>query len=89
MDKELEAWKTENIKQTQLVEEEERLTEQSLQPFYSKMNELDIQIKEQLAKINATKAKLSENDISIHQMLCIHKIIFLKLYFYFILFFSK
>jgi len=69
MDKELEHWKAENIKQTQLVEEEERMTEQSLQPFYAKMGELDIQIKEQLAKINSTKAKLIENDRSIHQML--------------------
>eukprot|EP00026_Physarum_polycephalum_P000330 Phypoly_transcript_00330.p2 GENE.Phypoly_transcript_00330~~Phypoly_transcript_00330.p2 ORF type:complete len:604 (+),score=213.80 Phypoly_transcript_00330:151-1962(+) len=69
MDKELESWKAENIKQTQLVEEEERLTEQSLQPFYAKMNELDIQIKEQLAKINSTKAKMSENDAAINQML--------------------
>ena len=71
MDKELELWKSENIKQTQLVEEEERTTEQSLQPFYTKMNDLDIQIKEQLARINSTKAKLIENDRSIHQMLCI------------------
>lgn len=71
MDKELELWKSENIKQTQLAEEEERLTEQSLQPFYTKLNDLDIQIKEQLAKINAAKAKLIENDRSVHQMLCI------------------
>lgn len=69
MDKELEMWKAENIKQTQLAEEEERLTEQSLQPFYTKLHDLDIQIKEQLAKINAAKAKLIENDRSIHQML--------------------
>jgi hypothetical protein len=39
MDKELEVWKAENIKQTQLAEEEERLTEQSLQPFYTKARE--------------------------------------------------
>ncbi len=74
MDKELEMLKAENIKQTQLAEEEERLTEQSLQPFYSKLNELDQQIKEQLGKINNTKAKLIENDRAIAQMLCIPRV---------------
>lgn len=86
MDKELESWKNENIKQTQLVEEEERSTEQSLQPFYTKMNDLDIQIKDQLSKINATKAKLIENDRAIHQMLCIFSFSFF-LYLLFCFFF--
>eukprot|EP01113_Clastostelium_recurvatum_P049765 TRINITY_DN9277_c0_g1_i1.p1 TRINITY_DN9277_c0_g1~~TRINITY_DN9277_c0_g1_i1.p1 ORF type:complete len:275 (+),score=103.65 TRINITY_DN9277_c0_g1_i1:106-825(+) len=69
MDKELEFWKEDSIKQSQKLEDELRVTEQSLQPFLNKLQELELQVKEQRNKINQQKAKLHENDSRIQELL--------------------
>jgi hypothetical protein len=69
MSKELTKWKDESNKQQAILEEESRLTEQSLQPMYQKLNELDQQIKDIVIKINGVKSAVVRNDIGISKML--------------------
>lgn len=46
-----------------------RLTEQSLQPMYTQLNDLDSAIKEQLLKINSLKANILKNEETIQAMM--------------------
>lgn len=69
MSKELQKWKEESSKQQAILEEEARITEQSLQPMHQKLHDLDQQIREIMVKTNGVKASVVRNDVGIAKML--------------------
>lgn len=69
MNKELESWKGEYRRNVELMEEESKATEESLQPLQLQLVEVTQQVEEQIKKINGVKANISKNDLRIQQLL--------------------
>lgn len=69
MNKELEQWKAEYRRNVELMEEESKSTEESLQPLNMQLMEVDQQVEEMVKKINAVQANISKNDARVAQLL--------------------
>jgi TRAF3-interacting protein 1 len=69
MTKELDKWRAEVATQQVKLDEEKRITDQSLRPLNDKLTELDQSIKDILLKINTAKANVEKNDEFITKML--------------------
>jgi len=68
MSKELDHWQNEYRSKTEALERERKITEEETQPLRLRLLELEEEVKEQVAKINSMKAKISKNDQKIDQV---------------------
>ena len=69
MNKELESWKMEYRKAQSKRDEQVRETEETLQPLYDKLAELEETIKETQMKVVNKKAQINKNDRVIKDLL--------------------
>eukprot|EP00638_Chattonella_subsalsa_P013319 CAMPEP_0117792410 /NCGR_PEP_ID=MMETSP0948-20121206/9421_1 /TAXON_ID=44440 /ORGANISM="Chattonella subsalsa, Strain CCMP2191" /LENGTH=677 /DNA_ID=CAMNT_0005622619 /DNA_START=115 /DNA_END=2148 /DNA_ORIENTATION=+ len=69
MNTELERWSADYRRKTEVLEEEQKETEDSLQPLRLQLLEVTEQIKEQIQKINGVKSNIAKNDDRIKQLL--------------------
>lgn len=69
MSKEYEYWRRESLACQSKLEEQQKITEEVIQPLQDQQAELEEKIKEQMAKINAIKSQIMHNDISIQNLL--------------------
>eukprot|EP00639_Heterosigma_akashiwo_P021269 CAMPEP_0206406752 /NCGR_PEP_ID=MMETSP0294-20121207/30018_1 /ASSEMBLY_ACC=CAM_ASM_000327 /TAXON_ID=39354 /ORGANISM="Heterosigma akashiwo, Strain CCMP2393" /LENGTH=260 /DNA_ID=CAMNT_0053865635 /DNA_START=1 /DNA_END=783 /DNA_ORIENTATION=+ len=69
MSTELERWAADHRRKTEVLEEEQKETEESLQPLRLTLLEVTEQIKEQIQKINGVKANIARNDERIRSLL--------------------
>lgn len=69
MSKEYEYWRKESQACQSKLEEQQKITEEVIQPLQDQQAELEEKIREQLAKINALKSQIMHNDISIQNLL--------------------
>ena len=69
MNKEFDHWRKESLScQTQLAEQQ-KITEQVIQPLQDQLAELEERIREQEAKVNSTKSQIMRNDITVQNLL--------------------
>lgn len=69
MSKEYEYWRRESLSCQSKLEEQQRITEEVVQPLQDNLAEIEEKIREQLSKINAIKSQIMHNDISIQNLL--------------------
>ena len=69
MGKEFEYWRKESVACQSKLEEQQRITEEVVQPLHDSLADIEEKIREQQAKINATKSQIMHNDISIQNLL--------------------
>ena len=69
MSKEYEYWRRESTSCQSKLEEQQKITEEVIQPLQDQLAELEERIKEQHSKINAIKSQIMHNDISIQNLL--------------------
>lgn len=69
MSKEYEYWRRESQSCQAKLEEQQRITEEVVQPLQDQLADVEEKIKEQQAKINAIKSQIMHNDISIQNLL--------------------
>jgi TRAF3-interacting protein 1 len=65
MSKEYEYWRRESLQCQSRLEEQQKITEEVVQPLQDQLAETEEKIREQQAKINAIKSQIMHNDISI------------------------
>eukprot|EP00995_Heteronema_vittatum_P009987 NODE_5384_length_512_cov_160.043197_g4002_i0.p2 GENE.NODE_5384_length_512_cov_160.043197_g4002_i0~~NODE_5384_length_512_cov_160.043197_g4002_i0.p2 ORF type:complete len:88 (+),score=40.37 NODE_5384_length_512_cov_160.043197_g4002_i0:22-264(+) len=66
---ELYMWKSETKTQQAAWTEQQRLTEETLQPLYSQLHDLEDSINDQIMKIHSTKAGILRNDQTVETLL--------------------
>jgi TRAF3-interacting protein 1 len=69
MSAEYEYWRRESLACRSRLEEQQRITEEVVQPLQDQLADIEEKIKEQQAKINAIKSQIMHNDISIQNLL--------------------
>ncbi|CAH1774193.1 unnamed protein product [Owenia fusiformis] len=69
MQKELEVWKKENKDNTRSLQQEQSITESSVEPLKAQLAEIDQAIVDQLDLIAAVKCNIKKNDDKIEKML--------------------
>eukprot|EP00357_Protocruzia_adherens_P006492 CAMPEP_0114993628 /NCGR_PEP_ID=MMETSP0216-20121206/12645_1 /TAXON_ID=223996 /ORGANISM="Protocruzia adherens, Strain Boccale" /LENGTH=488 /DNA_ID=CAMNT_0002357311 /DNA_START=43 /DNA_END=1509 /DNA_ORIENTATION=+ len=69
MTKENEYWRKEYGRSQARLDEEMRVTEESLQPMYDKLAEVEERIREQVSKINNVRAQIIKNDATVQNLL--------------------
>lgn len=69
MGKEYEQWRKEQVNSQSQLEEQQRITEECLQPLHDQLAELEEKIKDQQSKVNSTKSQIMRNDITISNLL--------------------
>ena len=69
MSKEYEHWRKEAIHCTQALEEQQKITEELIQPLQDQLAELEEKIKEQQGKVNSIKSQILRNDITVSNLL--------------------
>ncbi|KAG7383797.1 TRAF3-interacting protein 1 [Phytophthora boehmeriae] len=69
MSKELEFWRKEYARKRDALVDEQKHTEEALQPLQIQLREVEEQVKEQLHKINTLKAVISKNEEKTQQLL--------------------
>ena len=69
MKREHNKWQSQFEQGLTQMEDQKRLTEEHLQPYYDKLAEIEEQIKEKQLKINHTKAKILKNESTIKGLL--------------------
>lgn len=65
MNKEFEYWKKESQSCQQQLVEQQKITEEVLQPLQDQLAELEEKIREQTAKVNSIKSQIMTNDITV------------------------
>ena len=69
MSKEFEHWRKEAINCTSALDEQQKITEELLQPLGDQLADLEERIKEQSAKVNSMKSQILRNDITVSNLL--------------------
>ncbi|POM75838.1 TRAF3-interacting protein [Phytophthora palmivora] len=69
MSKELEFWRKEYTRKRDALADEQKRTEEALQPLQVQLREVEEQVKEQLHKINTLKAVIAKNEEKTQQLL--------------------
>lgn len=69
MSKEYEYWRRESLACQSKLEEQQRITEEVVQPLHDQLADIEEKIREQQSKINAIKSQIMHNDISIQNLL--------------------
>ncbi|GMF24389.1 unnamed protein product [Phytophthora lilii] len=69
MSKELEFWRKEYARKRDALADEQKRTEDALQPLQVQLREVEEQVKEQLHKINTLKAVIAKNEEKTQQLL--------------------
>ena len=69
MSKEYEHWKKESQSCQQQLAEQQKITEEVLQPLQDQLAELEEKIREQTAKVNSIKSQIMTNDITVQNLL--------------------
>ncbi|EEY62067.1 TRAF3-interacting protein, putative [Phytophthora infestans T30-4] len=69
MSKELEFWRKEYARKRDALADEQKRTEEALQPLQIQLREVEEQVKEQLHKINTLKAAIAKNEEKTQQLL--------------------
>ena len=69
MSKEYEHWRKEAIQCNQALEDQQKITEEVVQPLQDQLAELEEQIREQQGKVNSIKSQILRNDITIGNLL--------------------
>lgn len=69
MSKELEFWRKEYARKRDALADEQKHTEEALQPLQVQLREVEEQVKEQLHKINTLKAVIAKNEEKTQQLL--------------------
>jgi TRAF3-interacting protein 1 len=69
MKSEHEKWRKDYSKSATLMEEQRKITEQTLQPLYDRLADVSEQIKDRLQKINHKKAQILKNEETIEHLL--------------------
>ena len=69
MNKEYEHWKKESQACQQQLVEQQKITEEVLQPLQDQLAELEEKIREQTAKVNSIKSQIMTNDITVQNLL--------------------
>ncbi|KAE9347739.1 hypothetical protein PF008_g7684 [Phytophthora fragariae] len=69
MSKELEFWRKEYARKRDALTDEQKRTEEALQPLQVQLREVEEQVKEQLHKINSLKAVIAKNEEKTQQLL--------------------
>ena len=69
MSAEYEYWRKESLSCRSRLEEQQRITEEVVQPLQDQLADIEEKIKEQQSKINAIKSQIMHNDISIQNLL--------------------
>lgn len=69
MSKEYEHWRKEAIQCTQGLEEQQKITEELIQPLQDQLADLEEKIKEQQGKVNSIKSQILRNDITVSNLL--------------------
>ncbi|KAG3132270.1 hypothetical protein PI126_g19710 [Phytophthora idaei] len=69
MSKELEFWRKEYARKRDALVDEQKRTEEALQPLQVQLREVEEQVKEQLHKINTLKAVIAKNEEKTQQLL--------------------
>jgi TRAF3-interacting protein 1 len=69
MSKEYEYWRKESASCQSKLEEQQRITEEVIQPLQDSLADLEEKLKEMQSKVNATKSQIMHNDISIQNLL--------------------
>ncbi|EGZ11066.1 hypothetical protein PHYSODRAFT_287159 [Phytophthora sojae] len=69
MSKELEFWRKEYARKRDALADEQKRTEEALQPLQVQLREVEEQVKEQLHKINSLKAVIAKNEEKTQQLL--------------------
>ncbi|KAM9859947.1 TRAF3-interacting protein 1-like [Aulostomus maculatus] len=69
MQAELHAWQRENKKYTEALQQEQRVTDEAMEPLQAELVELEQLIKDQQDKICVTKCNILKNDEKINKML--------------------
>mmetsp|Transcript_4972 Transcript_4972/g.9357 ORF Transcript_4972/g.9357 Transcript_4972/m.9357 type:complete len:87 (-) Transcript_4972:18-278(-) len=64
-----EKWRTDYSKSATLMEEQRKITEQTLQQYYDRLADVNEQIKDRLQKINHKKAQILKNEETIENLL--------------------
>jgi phage shock protein A len=65
MSLEYEYWRREALSCKSKLDEQQRITEEVVQPLEDQLADIEEKIREQQAKINAIKSQIMHNDISI------------------------
>ncbi|XP_017547094.2 TRAF3-interacting protein 1 isoform X2 [Pygocentrus nattereri] len=68
MQNELQSWRRENKEHAQALQQEQRITDSSVEPLKAELAELEQLIKDQQDKICAIKANILRNEEKIHKM---------------------
>ncbi|KAK1946402.1 TRAF3-interacting protein 1 [Phytophthora citrophthora] len=69
MSKELEYWRKEYARKRDALADEQKRTEEALQPLQVQLRDVEEQVKEQLHKINTLKAAIAKNEEKTQQLL--------------------
>lgn len=69
MSKEYEHWKKESQACQQQLAEQQKITEEVLQPLQDQLAELEEKIREQTSKVNSIKSQIMTNDITVQNLL--------------------
>jgi len=69
MQRELEMWKAEAKQQSATWAEQQRATEEAMQPLYSQLHDLEDSINDQIMKIHSSKANIIRNDQTLDTLL--------------------
>eukprot|EP00968_Pinguiococcus_pyrenoidosus_P007099 scaffold470_cov257-Pinguiococcus_pyrenoidosus.AAC.14 len=69
MDRELQKWRSDAARYAEKLRVEQDTTATEVEPLRLKLVDLDEQVKEQVRKVNALKAKIERNDKKIHNLL--------------------
>ena len=76
MSKEYEHWRKESIACQSQLEEQQKITEEVIQPLQDQLAELEEKIREQQSKVNSIKCAIMRNDITVQNLL--HSVISAK-----------
>lgn len=69
MSKEFDHWKKESQTCSQKLVEQQKITEEVLQPLQDQLAELEEKIKEQTSKVNSIKSQIMTNDMTVQTLL--------------------
>jgi phage shock protein A len=69
MSKEYEFWRREAISCSQSLVEQQKITEEVIQPLQDQLAELEERTKEMMGKVSAIKSQILSNDITISNLL--------------------
>ena len=69
MSKEFDFWKKESQTCSQKLVEQQKITEEVLQPLQDQLAELEEKIREQTSKVNSIKSQIMTNDMTVQNLL--------------------